>query len=763
MNSSTYFRINNVKLNYTLEFQSNHKNDYWKQNAPLIEYCETIGINIPHYCYHKGLSISGNCRMCLVELKNSPKPIVSCAMSAKSCLNNSEIYTNSPLVKKARENVLEFLLLNHPLDCPICDQGGECDLQDQSLFFGVSKKRFYNFKRVVTDKNIGPIVKTVMTRCIHCTRCVRFADEIAGTGDLGMFGRGLDSEIGTYVTKTFQSELSGNIIDLCPVGALTSKPYPFISRSWELKSLNSIDFSDGFGTNLQVYVKNNFIVRVMPNYDVNLESNTWISDKTRFAFDGMFSPERALNGIIKTGQKNTFFVKTWKSLLNEVILTLYFQDHLNKHFLKTQKLCIIFDDNIGLEVLNLLILFAKKYSFIKLRKIEKGLTNIDSESLFLMNEPKIISSQLNQSNLCILFGLNSRYESSSFNVKLRKRYLKGNFKIVSFGSFNELTIPVTTTGLTIKDLQQFVEGNSFLCQELNRDMQTLLVASSTIFARDDSDGVLKLLESLSLRTKTEHNHTNLNILNPTLNEAGVKYLSNFKCFSVNDLNNSSGLYFLNLSNSVNNLKKIVNLKLLNYSETFNDTLPKFCIEQNGGLISNLSQISNQKYKLYNYINLPNNVFFESNSTFLNTEGVFKKSVKMISTNKQGKEDWLIIRKIFGYSKNINYINNFKYNANISFNHISLNKFKNFVNFLFIVTTNITKKSNNYLTKTVSSVKVKPIKKLTPGKSKLFYTKLKIWIQDFYIGGKDPYSKHSSTMVKCSMNLRNEKSNFLHIT
>ena len=237
----------------------------------------------------------------------------------------------------------------------------------------------------------------------------------------------------------------------------------------------------------------------------------------------------------------------------------------------------------------------------------------------------------------------------------------------------------------------------------------------------------------------------------------------FKCFSVNDLNNSSGLYFLNLSNSVNKLKKIVNLKLLNYSETFNDTLPKFCIEQNGGLISNLSQISNQKYKLYNYINLPNNVFFESNSTFLNTEGVFKKSVKMISTNKQGKEDWLIIRKIFGYSKNINYINNFKYNANISFNHISLNKFKNFVNFLFIVTTNITKKSNNYLTKTVSSVKVKPIKKLTPGKSKLFYTKLKIWIQDFYIGGKDPYSKHSSTMVKCSMNLRNEKSNFLHIT
>jgi NADH dehydrogenase (ubiquinone) Fe-S protein 1 len=169
--------------------------------------------------------------MCLVELKNSPKPVVSCAMNAKSCLANGAVYTNSSLVKKARENVLEFLLLNHPLDCPICDQGGECDLQDQSLFFGLTKKRFYSFKRVVLNKNIGPVVKTVMTRCIHCTRCVRFAAEIAGIEDLGMFGRGLQSEIGTYIEKIFQSELSGNVIDLCPVGALTSKPYPFVNRS----------------------------------------------------------------------------------------------------------------------------------------------------------------------------------------------------------------------------------------------------------------------------------------------------------------------------------------------------------------------------------------------------------------------------------------------------------------------------------------------------------------------------------------------------
>ena len=183
--------------------------------------------------------------MCLIEVKNSPKPVVSCTIGAKAILDNEgAIYTNSPLVKKARENIMEFLLLNHPLDCPICDQGGECDLQDQALFFGFSKKRFYSLKRVVTEKNLGPIVKTVMTRCIHCTRCVRFATEVAGVENLGMFGRGLNSEIGTYVETSFNSELSGNIIDLCPVGALTAKPYPFIGRNWELKTAQTVHAGD---------------------------------------------------------------------------------------------------------------------------------------------------------------------------------------------------------------------------------------------------------------------------------------------------------------------------------------------------------------------------------------------------------------------------------------------------------------------------------------------------------------------------------------
>ena len=456
MKSLTYFYINNVKFNYTLEFQNTYKKNYWKQNAPLIEYCETVGVDIPHYCYHKNLSISGNCRMCLVELKNAPKPIVSCAMSAKSCLNNSEIFTNSPLVKKARENVLEFLLLNHPLDCPICDQGGECDLQDQSFFFGISKKRFYNFKRVVTDKNIGPIVKTVMTRCIHCTRCVRFSCEIAGTEDLGMFGRGLDSEVGTYVTKTFQSELSGNVIDLCPVGALTSKPYPFVSRSWELKSVNSIDFSDGFCVPTQIFLKSNKIIKVAPDY--NNTTNSWISDKTRFSFDGLFSPDRVLKGF-SVDEKNEFnFYNNWKSILNDILITFYFQDHLNNHFFKPKTLTVVFDNTSNIEVIKLLNVLSAKYSFIKLRKSENNLVNNDLEKSFITEQHEEFNTLLNNSTKCLLLGFNSRYESSTLNTKLRKRYLQGNFEIFSVSSTIDLTFPSSYLNLTTDKLKKIAEG-----------------------------------------------------------------------------------------------------------------------------------------------------------------------------------------------------------------------------------------------------------------------------------------------------------------
>jgi len=754
-----YFYINNIKFNYTLEFQNNNfEETTWKQDAALIEYCKTVvGINIPHYCYHKSLSISGNCRMCLVELANSPKPIVSCSMSAKSSLINNKIFTNSPLVKKARENVLEFLLLNHPLDCPICDQGGECDLQDQSFFFGLSKKRFYNFKRVVTDKNIGPIVKTVMTRCIHCTRCVRFASEIAGIDELGMFGRGMNSEIGTYVTKTFQSELSGNIIDLCPVGALTSKPYPFTYRSWELKNINSIDFTNGFCTDLQVYLKNNKIIKILPDY-TNQEIN-WITDKTRFSFDGMFSPERVLNGYSITERNSLESSKTWELLFVEIIKTIYFQDHLTKHLLTVKKLTIIFTTNISLEVLNLLILLTKKYSFIKLRILEGGCINNDIESNFLLKST-LKNNQISTSKLCLLIGVNTRYEGSSLNFKLKQRYSKGNFKILNMNAITDLTIPTSYLSLNLKTLSSIAEGNNIFCQELViNNTNPIIIVSSEIFNRKDSKDISLILEHIKRNLNNHYtNWNNLNVLNSSINQAGTYYLQNIKSVSDTDFLNNGGFYCINTNMNDLNFKKVINLKLLNYF-TDSSKNPTFFIEQNNGFPITISKKFSNKYKIYQYTNLPNNLFFESTGTYLNTEGIFKKNIKFIPTLKQTREDWQIIRKLFANTKKISFVSNVKYNTIISYNNKTFLKYRNFIGFLYY-TNQVLNNKNYYMNKETSiALNLNICNKFKMKRSKIFTTKLKLWLHDFYIGGKDLYSKYSLTMINCSKSYRIEKTNF----
>ncbi len=255
----------------------------FENGMTVMQACELAGSEIPRFCYHDKLSIAGNCRMCLVEMEKSPKPIASCAMPAGEGM---KIKTNSKLVKKARKGVMEFLLINHPLDCPICDQGGECDLQDQALYYGLDKSRYEENKRAVKNKYMGPLVSTIMTRCIHCTRCVRFATEVAGVNDLGLLGRGEKAEITSYLEKTIDSELSGNVIDLCPVGALTSKPYAFKSRPWELKKTESYDVFDAIGSSIRVDSIGKSVLRVLPriNEDINEE---WISDKTRYAIDGL--------------------------------------------------------------------------------------------------------------------------------------------------------------------------------------------------------------------------------------------------------------------------------------------------------------------------------------------------------------------------------------------------------------------------------------------------------------------------------------------
>jgi len=733
-----YFYIDNMKFNYNLEFNAQNSKNSWKHTVSLIEYCDTLGIAIPHYCYHKNLSIAGNCRMCLIELKKSPKPVVSCSMNAKSSLAaNTEIYTNSPLVKKARENVMEFLLLNHPLDCPICDQGGECDLQDQSLFFGITKKRFFSFKRVVTDKNLGTIVKTVMTRCIHCTRCVRFATEIAGVEDLGVFGRGENSEIGTYVEKAFQSELSGNVIDICPVGALTSKPYPFVGRSWELKKVSSIDPSDGFGSNIQVYLKNNKIIKILPGHN-NIQ---WISDKTRFIFDGMFSTNRNLNKFLITNNKKIDL--SWKTIFQKIVTLVYLQDHLSRHLLKINPFVLLLEDTLSIETLTILLIIQKKYSFFLLRKVNNTKISNDFEESLQLN-----NLNFSDSNSCLIVGTNPRFESPYLNLKLKKRFMKGNFKVFSIGSKTDLTFPTISLGSNLKKLKTIVEGNSSICTNLKSSKNLLTITSTETLKREDSFSFPQLFDVFTnLASKAKGS---FNLLNTSINENGVNILNSFNILKKNELNKTTGLFFINSnSKSITLFDNLIELQLLNY---FNSVKPNtLLIEQNSECF--LLKSAN-RLNILNYMYLPNNVFFESFGSYINTTGEFKKTSKIVSSMQNTKDDWQILRKMFGSLSKINFISNPKTNSLISYSCNNLFNFKNFTNFLFLTTKSLSKNSA-YLKSENQNFKLK--KKLK--KIKLINTQFKKWIEDFYIGGLDNYSRNSKTMTSCSLILRKSSITF----
>lgn len=617
-----YFYINDKK--YKLSFD--------KKNNSIIDYCENVGINIPHFCYHKKLSIAGNCRMCLVELKNSPKPLISCAMTV---VNKMEIFTNSPLVKKARENVIEFLLLNHPLDCPVCDQGGECDLQDQAFAFGSYKKRFYNYKRVVTNKNFGILIKTVMTRCIHCTRCVRFSNEIAGTSELGVFSRGIHSEIGTYKQKMFNSELSGNVIDICPVGALTSKQYPFVHRSWELKTVKSIDFNDSFGHDILISIKDNTIFKVLPysNKEFQDFSNNWITDKTRFSFNGMFSPERVSETFLIS--EKSINKKSWKNLFRELIHNIYFQDHLSKHHFKNFSIVFVFSFDINLEILLVLKLLNKKYSFLKFRKIEPYKVNSDFESNYLMDFNK--SQALD--TLCLLLSVNPRYENSSLNIRLRQQYLKGNFKIISLGSLINTTYPVQYIGSTYNTIKSLMAGNNLICQSFKQSKKTSIIVGSSLLGRTDSHGIINMLSffnTLSLPVT-------LNILNSSLNESTVSLTGKSKTFSQKDFHKSSILYLMNLNFSSISVVKFLELKLLEFYQVSQNS-SKILIQQNNVCTEKSYKKIKQNFDSYVLFNFPNKVFFEESGLFLNNSGILKKKIKVIKNLKTvSKSNWKLLR------------------------------------------------------------------------------------------------------------------------
>lgn len=445
-----------------------------RASASVLQACEEAGYDVPRFCYHEKLSVAGNCRMCLVEVQKSPKPVVSCAMPVSKGM---VIFTDTPLVKKAREAVLEFLLINHPLDCPICDQGGECDLQDETLHYGSDRGRYHEYKRSVEDKECGPIIKTIMTRCIHCTRCVRFAAEIAGQETLGAFGRGQDTEIGTYIQSFIKTELSGNLVDLCPVGALTSKPYAFMARNWELQRGETIDFFDGLCSDIVVHTRkfsasqfqngkailtsSEDIVRILPK-TTGLYNDNWISDRTRYAFDGLKN-QRLLTPMQVDRKLGVRPVK-WDELLLDITERLdthyYVAVTSEKEPKQSSRFGAIFGNLSDLEGIYLLSQFIKLCgnSDIQVGNFKLKL-NFDLPFFYSFN--RTINS-LNNLGALLLIGLNTRYESSVLNSYLRKHQLARALPYATIGAYSSLRLRQNHEGNSLRALLAVAENKTSL-------------------------------------------------------------------------------------------------------------------------------------------------------------------------------------------------------------------------------------------------------------------------------------------------------------
>jgi NADH-quinone oxidoreductase subunit G len=451
------------------------------KDITIIQACEMADVEIPRFCYHERLKIAGNCRMCLVELEDGPpKPVASCAMNVSEGM---KIKTDSPMVKKAREGAMEFLLANHPLDCPICDQGGECDLQDQFYIYGKDHSEFIEEKRAVKDKNMGPLIKTHMTRCIHCTRCVRFITDVAGTAELGAINRGEDTEITTYIDKSLTSELSGNIIDLCPVGALTSKPYAFKARSWELKKTNSIDIMDATGSNIRIDARGNEVMRILPriNEEINEE---WISDKARFCYDALKYQRLDKYYIKKNGKLKP---ATKDEALNLI------SNKLSK--LKSEEIAALTGNLSGIyEIFALKKLMEKIGSNNIDCRSENSVLNSSDRASYIFNTG---IENIEEADSCLIIGSNIRKTSPIINARIRKRYLTGELQISAIGIDADLTYKYDNLGDNIAILKDILEEKNDYAKILKSSKKPMLIIGEEILNGKSGQNILSLAKEIA--------------------------------------------------------------------------------------------------------------------------------------------------------------------------------------------------------------------------------------------------------------------------
>lgn len=561
-------------------------------HSTVFQACQSVGINIPHFCYYENLSVAGNCRICLVEVQKAPKPVVSCAMPVSK---GRVVFTETPLVRKAREAVLEFLLLNHPLDCPICDQGSECDLQDETLMYASDRGRFFEFKQTIEDKPCGPIVKTIITRCIHCTRCVRFCTEIAGNTVMGNFGRGEESEIGTYVHAFMKTELSGNLVDICPVGALTSKPYSFKSRQWDLQQKNSIDFFDTMLSDIIVcsipsstitkgkqtkHIAQ--IIRILPATN-GIYNENWISDRTRYAFDG-------LNTRITTKITNQISpINQW----NHDNYKINVNSHVNMEMLYF--------------VNALYTSFGKNTSFTQDTFTPK--VNLDIPFFYTLNQ-KVNTFTSKKMSMLITIGTNLRYEASLLNTIVRRKQNYSSITILTVSAFNVLCYP------------QHHQGNSY--QSLIARIQNRLNFVKKEFKQKDNVSIL-------VGINNRRNRYGSFIQKIVMQLGKSFFIKTTKDNRLGFIHSSVGsLAFSNLgiSPKTKNLKKAINISLgIEKSNSF------FNMEEKEIIVfdTHYEIIDNVKV---NYEVYPTTSLYERNGSLLSIDNIKRKHIKVINVSEK---------------------------------------------------------------------------------------------------------------------------------
>ncbi|XP_033109110.1 NADH-ubiquinone oxidoreductase 75 kDa subunit, mitochondrial-like [Anneissia japonica] len=582
----------------------------------VLQACAMVGVEIPRFCYHDRLSVAGNCRMCLVEVEKSAKPVAACAMPV---MKGWSIKTNSELTKKAREGVMEFLLVNHPLDCPICDQGGECDLQDQSMAFGSDRSRFedINFtgKRAVEDKNIGPLVKTIMTRCIHCTRCVRFGSEVAGVDDLGTTGRGGNMQIGTYVEKMFESELSGNVIDLCPVGALTSKPYAFTARPWETRKVESIDVLDAVGCNITVSTRAGEVMRILPRLheDINEE---WISDKTRFSYDGL-KRQRLTVPMVKDAEGN-LVASTWEDALPAVASQLISTSG--------SEISAIAGGLVDAEALLALKDLLNRFGSEALCTEEvfpMDAAGTDFRSNYLLNTG---IAKVEDADVLLLVGVNPRYEAPLFNVRVRKSWLHNDLSVAMVGEKVDLTYTYEHLGDTTDILAQLAKGTHPYNNVLAQAKNPMIVIGSGALQREDGAAIhansTTIAQHVRQNSAVEDDWKVLNVLHRVASQVAAL-----------DLGYTAGVDHIR-----NSAPKLLFLLGADEETISRADLPKdtfiVYIGHHGDSGASMADVV-----------LPGAAYTEKISTYVNTEGRAQQTRVAVSPPGYAREDWKIIRAL----------------------------------------------------------------------------------------------------------------------